>query len=125
MRHITEIECDSRCQGCSADRGSYALGSLQLDLGRREARVETEKLKLTPQQFRLMTWLIRHPNVIHPFAVILEGVFGPDTEKDAWDILRLRRLICRIRAMITRLATGPGVPDIQSAYGLGYGLVLA
>jgi two-component system copper resistance phosphate regulon response regulator CusR len=56
------------------------LGTLTLDTRARQARVGDEPLRLTPRQYALLEFLLRHRGRVSPRAVILDHIAGSDSE---------------------------------------------
>jgi two-component system, OmpR family, KDP operon response regulator KdpE len=59
------------------------LGSLEIDLARRQARRAGEDLHLTPLEYRVLECLARQDGMVVRQRQILREVWGPDREEDA------------------------------------------
>jgi DNA-binding response OmpR family regulator len=96
----------------------YDDGSLQVNLGSREVRVDGTPITLTPTEFRLLGALIRHPGQTLTPEQLLKIAWndplgiGPDRVK--FGIMRLRR-------KLDGDAAGGGLgSSIQAVRGFGY-----
>ncbi len=65
----------------SAEDRQAAFSDLTLDVSGREARRGTRSFRLTPTEFRLLEFFLRHPRQVVPRDLILQGVWGPDFER--------------------------------------------
>jgi two-component system, OmpR family, KDP operon response regulator KdpE len=93
----------------------FRAGDLQIDLGKRQARVGDRQVRLTPTEYRLLCELVRQPGQVLGPAYLLERVWGPGYEGDdhlVWlAIHRLRR----------KIELDPDHPKyIQTNPGMGY-----
>ncbi len=89
------------------------IGSLRVDLGRREVRLDGQELHLTPIEYRLLTLLAQNAGKVLTHRHILNEVWGPG-HTDQPHYLRvymaqLRRKLERDPARPKLLATEPGV----------------
>jgi two-component system KDP operon response regulator KdpE len=57
---------------------TYDDGHLTIDLERRQVLVRQEPVKLTPTEYRLLSYLFQHPDRSLPYSQILENVWGPE-----------------------------------------------
>jgi DNA-binding response OmpR family regulator len=57
---------------------TLALGPLTLDEPRHEVRVDGRVVDLTPREFDLLRFFMRHPQQVFDRQVILDRVWGPD-----------------------------------------------
>jgi two-component system OmpR family response regulator len=92
-------------------------GSLEMDLVRRSVAREGRPIELLPQEFRLLEYLMRHPNRVVTRKMLLENVwdihFDPRTSVVESHISRLR----------SRLNHGFETDAIQTVRGIGYKLL--
>ena len=58
--------------------GTLVAGPLSLDEARHQAQLEGRDLELTPREFDLLRFLIRHPQQVFSRQVILDRVWGAD-----------------------------------------------
>jgi DNA-binding response OmpR family regulator len=97
------------------------VGSLTLDPGRREIRVDQqEPVLLTPLENRLLDYLMLNAGHVLTAEAIIERVWGAD----GGDRDMLRQLVHRLRSKIAQIPGPPSTPRIETIPGLGYGLVL-
>ena len=88
---------------------------LQVDLDRREAVVEGERVHLRPTEFKLLHQFINHPGRLLTHETILSRVWGPEYRDDT-QILRLYVTYLR-----KKLEENPSTPRyIFNERGLGY-----
>jgi DNA-binding response OmpR family regulator len=55
-------------------RSTYTFGNVVLDLGARECKVNDEVISLTPTEFDLLNYLVRHPNQVFSRSKLLEAI---------------------------------------------------
>jgi|SRR5438309_825638 len=91
-------------------------GELSLNLKSREVRVGEREVKLTPKEFSLLEYLMRHPNQVLSGQQIADHVWSYDfdglTNRVAVYISYLRR----------KLEEAGGADLIQTVHGIGYRL---
>jgi len=58
--------------------GTLVFGALTLDEARHEVSLDGRRLDLTPREFDLLQFLLRHPQQVFSRQVILDRVWGPD-----------------------------------------------
>jgi len=59
-----------------SDRFSYDNGHLSIDVARRDVLINNKRIKLTPVEFRLLTYLARNAGKVLTFEQILTNVWG-------------------------------------------------
>lgn len=92
----------------------FAIGDLSLDTKSREVRRGDHPIELTPREFGLLEYLIRHPRQVLTRSQILEAVWGYDFNGDD-GVLEV--YIRYLRAKLER----EGLPRlIHTARGIGY-----
>lgn len=116
--------CSPTCRACASPADdSITVGDLTLDYRRAELISNGYIVPIAPQEYRLINWLIRHPNMIHSHASICEEVWpGIDSPDDAATRIRIRIVISRLRKKLLR--SGITRPALVSRYNMGYGLML-
>jgi two-component system KDP operon response regulator KdpE len=71
----------------SARSGSGAsvleFGNIRVDLGRRVVEKAGQSLHLTPIEYRLLTYLITHPDSVLTHRQLLKNVWGPSHAEDS------------------------------------------
>jgi DNA-binding response OmpR family regulator len=92
----------------------YREGDLLLDPQAHRAILRGADLKLTPTEYRLLTFLMQHSGQLLTHRQILEGVWGPAYVDDL-DSLRIY-----IRNLRRKLEADGGPRYIATAHGLGY-----
>lgn len=89
------------------------VGPLDLDPSTREARRRDAKLELTPREFEVLAYLMRHTDKVVTHRLLLAAVWGPNYEGETQIlrvfINRLRRKIENDPAHPTLIITEPGV----------------
>ena len=100
--------------------GTMATGSGQvlLDLVRGQVLRDEQPLNLTPIEFRLLTYLARHPGQVFSRAQIVEAVWGHSADADSEQTVNVH--IRRLREKIEHDPSRPAL--ILTVPGLGYRL---
>ena len=93
-------------------------GALVSDAISREVSIEGKKIRLTPTEFRLLTYLARRSGRLVPYAELLAQVWGSGIEQDIdclrWHIHNLRQ----------KIEKDPSHPRyLRGKYGTGYRFV--
>jgi two-component system KDP operon response regulator KdpE len=91
----------------------FEVGSLHVDLSRREVKVNSQTVHLTPNEFKLLATLVKNAGKVMTHTQLLREVWGP-TSSDQTHYLRvyLNQLRQKIEANAARpvyLITEPGV----------------
>jgi two-component system KDP operon response regulator KdpE len=93
----------------------FEAGDLRVDLGRRDVRVGTRAVRLTPTEYDLLKALIAHPGRVLTFSMLLRQVWGPGYSTEGH---YLHVYIARLRK---KLEADPQAPRwILSEPGVGY-----
>lgn len=91
----------------------FALGELQVDLARRQVRLRGEEVHLTPNEYRLLTTLIKHAGRVLTHRQLLRDVWGPNaTEQTQYLRVYMGQLRHKLEQDPSRpryLLTEPGV----------------
>jgi DNA-binding response OmpR family regulator len=96
---------------------TLTFGPLLLDQARHEASVDGRALDLTPREFDLLRFLMRHPQQVFSRQVILDRVWGPDFLGGEANVN-----VC-VAGLRTKL--GPTARDlVQTVRGIGFRLSL-
>jgi DNA-binding response OmpR family regulator len=90
------------------------VGSLSLDLLKREVVRDGDKLDLQPREFALLEYFMRHPGEVVSKTVLLEHIWGYNFEPQT-NVVDV--LVCRLRK---KLGAGPGEQIIHTIRGVGY-----
>jgi two-component system KDP operon response regulator KdpE len=91
------------------------IGNLEVDVPRRLATRDGQDIKLTPKEFELLAFLVRHAGKIVTHRQILIAVWGP---ANAGDTQYLRVYIGQLRQKIERDPADPAL--ILTVSGIGY-----
>jgi len=93
---------------------SLTVGSLSLDLLKREVVRGAEKVDLQPREFALLEYFLRHPGEVVSKTVLLEHIWGYNFEPQT-NVVDV--LVCRLRK---KLGGEPGEQIIHTIRGVGY-----
>lgn len=96
----------------------YEYDGIVIDLARRVATVEDERVELTAKEFDLLAFLVENPMRVFSRGQLLESVWGssPDWQDPATVTVHVRRIRQKIEA-------DPQEPRwIQTVWGVGYRL---
>lgn len=89
-------------------------GSLEVDLGAREARRDGAPICLTPRELDLLGFLMSHPRVAFGREELLDAVWG-------WAYGDTATVTVHIRRLREKVEADPSSPTrIQTVWGLGY-----
>ena len=103
-----------RSDGTARDEPDViTLGPLDVDRGRREARVDGEPVALATREFDLLSFLAAHLGLALSRRQLLDGVWGPDWYGDE------RTVDVHVRQLRKKL--GDGFP-LATVWGVGYRL---
>ncbi|HUN90414.1 MAG TPA: two-component system response regulator KdpE [Burkholderiaceae bacterium] len=72
-----------RAQAGTPGDGAIEFGTVRLDLGRRLAWRGDETLHLTPIEYRLLAYLVAHPDRVLTHRQLLHAVWGPSHAEDS------------------------------------------
>lgn len=93
----------------------YKFGSISLDLASRELIVRGETISLTPIEFNILSYLVKHPNQVFSRTQLLEAMdlgFYEGVE---------RTIDVHIHNLRKKIETDPTHPEyIITAFGVGY-----
>jgi two-component system KDP operon response regulator KdpE len=94
---------------------SFRSGGLEVDFARQEARLDGERLDLTPTEYKLLYHLVRNAGHILPHGTLLAKIWGREYV-DEVDYVRVY-----IRRLRDKLRDDPDSPRyIRTERGLGY-----
>ncbi|MEO3811712.1 response regulator transcription factor [Sphaerisporangium sp. B11E5] len=96
-----------------AERAVLSVGGLELDEARWEVRRDGTPVDLSPTEFRLLAFLMRHPGQVLTKAQLLEHVWGFGTQSQV-----VETYISYLRRKLDPL----GPPLIHTQRGVGYAL---
>jgi two-component system KDP operon response regulator KdpE len=97
----------------------FRFGLVELDLEKRLVKVNDQDVHLTPNEYKLLQVLIRHPGKVLTQRQLLNEVWGPNSTEQAQ---YLRVYIAQLRR---KLESDPARPKhLQTEPGVGYRLVV-
>ena len=103
-----------RADGRDAEPPSVLLaGTVEVDVGRREARVDAEPVKLAAREFDLLQYLTENQGLALTRRQLLDGVWGADWFGDE------RTVDVHVRQLRKKL--GDALP-LETVWGVGYRL---
>lgn len=95
-------------------RDRIRLGPLEIDAARRSVSILTSDIRLTPTEFRLLSYLAMNAGRLVGHTELLSTVWGPGYADD------IHLLQEAIRSLRGRIALVTDRPLIESVYGAGY-----
>jgi DNA-binding response OmpR family regulator len=102
-----------RTAGAPARPTVIAVGRVEVDLGRREARVDGAPVALATREFDLLAHLARHAGLALSRRQLLDGVWGEGWVGDD------RTVDVHVRQLRRKLGDGL---DLATVWGVGYRL---
>ena len=104
-------------QSAEVSEPVFALGDMQVDLGRRQVFMAGKEIHLTPIEYKLLTTLIRHAGKVMTHRQLLKEVWGP-LHVEEGHYLRVY-----MRQLRNKLETNPARPRyLVTELGVGYRL---
>ena len=108
-----QLEAELRRFLDGAPEPVFAAGGLEVDLLRRQVRVDGNEVHLTPTEYKLLTTLVRHAGRVVTHRQLLEAVWGAHSAADTHHVrvymAQLRHELERDSARPKLLLTEPGV----------------
>jgi two-component system KDP operon response regulator KdpE len=93
----------------------HSFGQLELDPVRHRCFVDSQEVKLTAMEFRLLQYLMTHAGVVATFAELIRQVWGYD-DPSVTDVVRTT--VYRLRR---KLGDDPAAPRLlHSIPGIGF-----
>jgi DNA-binding response OmpR family regulator len=90
-------------------------GGIRLDAERHEVRVNDRQIALSPKEFALLAYLMRHAGRVRSREDILQTVWGQDSYLDE------RTVDVHMRWLRTKIESDPGKPQLLlTVRGVGY-----
>ncbi len=114
---VARVKSALRRAGGATFDGCLRVGDLVLDAKAFIAWRGNDKLDLVRKEFRILEFLMRHPNQVFSPESLIEHVWGRDSEVSL-DVVKV--WINRLRKKLQ--STGEGTALIESVYGAGYRL---
>ncbi len=77
---VARVRAQLRRRSMASDKGEtvFKFGNINVDLTTRIVKREEEILHLTPIEYRLLAFLVTHPNIVLTHRRLLLGVWGPN-----------------------------------------------
>ena len=98
--------------------GVQHVGSLELDLGRHEVRIEDKTIRLTPSEFRLLAFLAQEPERVYSRREIMQHLWDSTYVGDQ------RACDIHVSNLRRKIETTPGKPArLVTVRGVGYKLL--
>jgi DNA-binding response OmpR family regulator len=108
-----------RAQGQVQAPAMVRLGGLEIDLQGRRVSLDGQPLQLTPNEFKLLALLARHPGQTLTREQLLDELHG--AAYPSFD----RSIDSHIKNLRRKLQTGPDqTASIETVYGVGYRIVV-
>jgi phosphate regulon transcriptional regulator PhoB len=104
-----------RARGEESPRPNLRVGDLELDLDGHRVLRHGEELNLAPQEYRLLAFLVGHPNRVYSREALLQQAWDPDVYVDP------RTVDVHVRRLRARVERDPAKPLlIETVRGTGY-----
>jgi DNA-binding response OmpR family regulator len=116
---LARIRALSRRESPSSVGNRLVVGEISLDLKTREVRRGEKRIDLTPKEFALLEYFMRHPNQVLSGQQIADHVWSYD-----FDGLT-NRVAVYVSYLRKKLEAKEGSAPIQTVHGVGYRLVAA
>ena len=97
------------------EKANLRVGDLEIDIPRRRIARSGEEVKLTPKEFELLTFLVRHAGKVVTHKQILTAVWGPAHTEDTQ---YLRVYIGHLRQKVEQNPDDPKI--VTTEPGIGY-----
>jgi two-component system phosphate regulon response regulator PhoB len=91
------------------------IGQVTVDANAHQAFVADQALKLGPTEFKLLTFLLSHPQRVHSRAQLMDQVWGDQA------VIEERTIDVHVKRL--REALGDAAPMVETVRGVGYRLV--
>src|SRR5438874_6116686 len=117
---LARIRAALRRSAISPEDGEvFRFGRVELDLDKRIVKVDGEQVHLTPNEYKLLQVLIKHPGKVITQRQLLNEVWGPNHIDQAQ---YLRVYVAQLRRKLERDPARPR--HLQTEPGVGYRLVI-
>jgi DNA-binding response OmpR family regulator len=113
---LARIRALSRREVTESIGNRLTVGDLSLDLKTREVRRGDRRIELTPKEFSLLEYLMRHPNQVLSSQQIADHVWS-------YDFDGLTNRVAVYISYLRRKLDGDGGDPIQTVHGIGYRIV--
>jgi len=106
-----------RTRGETQQQMVLEVGDIRLDPARHEVKVAGRAVDLTPMEFDLLAFLLRHPGHVFTRLELLEGVRGTTYDSFA------RSIDSHVKRLREKMEPDPSSPRyVQTVFGIGYKL---
>lgn len=106
MRHLAAVDTDT-------GQPVFTVGPLRIDLASREVKVAEKPVHLTPNEFKLLSVLVKNPGKVLTHRYLLKEVWGPGSAEESHYLrVYMNQLRQKLEADAARpkyLLTEPGV----------------
>ncbi len=118
LRRRELLAAELRQEGATAAGQRLEAGDLEIDVARHRVSRAGAPVNLTPREFDLLAFLVRHPGHVFSAERLLETVWGYERAVDA------RTVPVHIRSLREKLEEQPSQPRrIETVRGVGYRFV--
>ncbi len=102
----------------SSSAAPIRSGDIEVDEARHEVMVRGRKTELSPKEFGLLAFLVRHPDLVFSRQTLIDRVWGADAFVDE------RTIDVHMRWLRSKIEADPAAPvRLVTVRGLGYKLV--
>jgi len=119
---LARVRAQLRRRSSAGGNGStvFEFGKIRVDLGKRRVERAGEHLHLTPIEYRLLAFLVTHPDSVLTHRQLLKAVWGPSHAEDSHYIRVYMGLLRK------KIEDDPSQPrHIITEAGVGYRFVAA
>jgi two-component system KDP operon response regulator KdpE len=116
---MARVRAQLRRRARAGGQQRFSFGRIEVDLGRRIASRDGQPLHLTPIEFRLLAYLITHPDCVLTHRQLLQAVWGPSHGEDSHYV---RVYMAHLRRKVEEDSSRPR--HILTESGVGYRFVL-
>ncbi|MNN28195.1 Sensory transduction protein regX3 [compost metagenome] len=111
---------EAMAQNARIDAGEIEAAGIRIDPVARTAQVQGRALELTPREFDLLHFFVRHPDQVYSRMNLLDQVWGH--QHDGYE----HTVNTHINRLRNKIEQDPANPQlIQTVWGRGYKLVVA
>jgi DNA-binding response OmpR family regulator len=115
LRRVRLIREELATEGGEPEQGQLVQGDLRVDLDRREVSLDEKTLRLKPQEYELLVFLVRNRGMALSRDLILERVWGWDFDGGT------RTVDVHVRWLREKIERDPAHPTrITTVRGVGY-----
>ncbi len=104
-----------RSRGSAGRPTAVTVGELQVDFARHRVAARGKEIDLSPTEFQLLSYLVRHSGEVIPHRTLLTEVWGPEY---AQELKYLHLYVCCLRRKIEEDPAHPRI--LKTDRGFGY-----